>query len=168
MEKRYNFDNLEASFKVFLTAGNKNKVTIKNYLSDIRHFLGWLTFYLRANSHTKEQSPIINNESFGWVSLIIKQTIFDYRSYMKENRLPNKSINRRLSTVRKFCTFCISQGWLKENPAKQIGNVGLMEKPKILTQEDILVQFEQSLLDEDLDNQTIKNYLNNVREMLSI
>ena len=168
MQKRYNFDNLEASFKVFLTAGNKNKVTIKNYLSDIRHFLGWLTLYFRAKSLSKEQLSTNNNESFIWLSLINKQTIFDYRSYMKENRLPDKSINRRLSTVRKFCSFCISQGWLKENPAKQIENVGLMERPKILTQKDVLLQFEQSLLDENLDNQTIKNYLSTAQELLSI
>lgn len=168
MEKRYNLDNLEASFRVFLTAGNKNKITIKNYLSDIRHFLGWFTFYFKANKQAKEKTLPINNESFAWISLINKQTIFDYRNYMKENRLPNKSINRRLSTVRKFCSFCISQGWLKENPAKQIENVGLIERPKILTQEDVLLQFEQSLLDKNIDNQTIKNYLGDVREMLSI
>lgn len=186
MENRYNLDNLEASFKLFLTAGNRRPrtdsqsesgagvknnlmpVSIKNYLSDIRHFLGWLIFYLRANSLPKEQLQAVDDESFIWVSLINKQTIFEYRSYMQENKLPNKSVNRRLSTVRKFCSFCISQGWLKENPAKQITNVGLMERPKILTQEDVLLQFEQSLLDENLDSQTIKNYLNDVQELLSV
>jgi hypothetical protein len=34
-----------------------------------------------------------------------------------------------LSTLRKFCTFCISQGWLKTNPAKEISNnsIGIKE-----------------------------------------
>jgi hypothetical protein len=48
MENRYNFYNLEASFKNFLLAGNKLPVTIKNYLSDLRHFLGWFIFKCKA------------------------------------------------------------------------------------------------------------------------
>ena len=41
MDKQYNFYNFEASFKKFLLAENVSPITLKNYLSDLRHFLGW-------------------------------------------------------------------------------------------------------------------------------
>ena len=49
--KQYNFYNLEASFIRFLNSGNRDlsKVTIKNYISDLRHFFGWFIFRLKAS-----------------------------------------------------------------------------------------------------------------------
>ncbi|KKQ24141.1 MAG: Collagen triple helix repeat-containing protein, partial [Candidatus Roizmanbacteria bacterium GW2011_GWC1_37_12] len=117
MEKGYNLYNLEPQFKKFLTAGNVSPITLKNYLSDFRHFAGWLDFYIKANPnvgsiHESTLQDFIN-----------EKMISEYRSYLVENNLPHKSINRRLSTLRKFCSFCISQGWIKENPAKKISNI---------------------------------------------
>lgn len=42
MTKTYNLYNLEAPFKEYLVAGNQKDVSIKNYLSDFRHFAGWV------------------------------------------------------------------------------------------------------------------------------
>ncbi len=109
MSNTYNLYNLEAPFKEYLLALNYKSVSIKNYLSDIRHFFGWMTLY----SKSKQLISIIDNKS-----------VTEYKSYLSENNIPYKTINRRLSTIRKFCSFCISQGWMKENPAKKVGNIG--------------------------------------------
>ena len=112
MEKQYNFYNLEASFKNFLLAGNKTSVTIKNYLSDLRHFLGWNVLKFRIHNsefRIEDISTYLTTES---VKL--------YQDYLNENNVPEKTIKRRLSTMAKFCSFCISQGWIKENPIKQL------------------------------------------------
>jgi len=107
---RYNLYNLEPEFKKFLLAENVSPSTLKNYLSDFRFFAGWITKELRFKNYELR------------IELLNKEHIEAYKAYLIQNNLPLKTINRRLSTVRKFCSFCISQGWMKENPAKQIRN----------------------------------------------
>ncbi|MCS6955465.1 MAG: site-specific integrase, partial [Candidatus Calescibacterium sp.] len=113
-EKWYNLYNLEPQFKNFLLAENVSSITLKNYLSDLRYFFGWLQSLNNKKSIKSEAE--INK-------IINKETIIKYLQYLIENKLPKKTINRRLSTIRKFCSFCISQSWLKENPAKKISNL---------------------------------------------
>lgn len=97
-------------------------LTAKNYLSDLRHFLGWLMFTLKASPEhaqfvDKDDLPKLINEFLNW------KIVESYKKYLQDNQIPIKTANRRLSTLRKFCSFCISQDWLKENPAKQTKNL---------------------------------------------
>src|SRR3989338_11243248 len=114
MSETYNLYNLEAPFKQYLTGENKKPISIKNSLSDFRHFAGWV---MSKGGHGGPplQEPITLND------------ISEYKSYLELNNIPHKTINRRLSTLRKFCSFCISQGWMKENPAKQITNISSLQ-----------------------------------------
>ncbi|MGB9707503.1 MAG: tyrosine-type recombinase/integrase [Microgenomates group bacterium] len=178
MNQGYNLYNFEASFKKFLLAGNVKPVTVKNYLSDLRHFMGWLIFKLK----TKNQKLKIDEDPVEFLAFITPELIENYKNYLIENKIPLKTTNRRLSTLRKFFSFCINQGWLKENPAKKISNVRLFDWPifkknqlsanqeKITNPnaKKILNQFHQDLLKENLDEKTIKNYLNDVKEFLSV
>ena len=176
MEKQYNLYNLEPSFKKYLLTENISPISLKNYMSDFRHFAGWLTFFLRSN-------VILN--SFQDLIEMLKQvqhdTIKEYRSYLTTNNIPHKTINRRLSTVRKFCSFCISQGWMKENPAKQILNIsssssrpseargGIFKKDSSTNaRNDILSQFKSDLEKENLDQSVITSYLDDVRDFLKV
>lgn len=149
MNKSYNFYNIEASFKQYLLAENK-PVTVKNYLSDLRHFLGWLVIMFKINFKTNDIIPLINPKS-----------INDYKNYLIQNTIPYKTINRRLSTIRKFCTFCIFQGWMKQNPAKQIQNIQLDIN-------NILNLFEKDLIKEGINSSNIKSYLKDLQEFISI
>jgi len=160
MDEGYNLYNLEPEFKKYLFAEKISPVSLKNYLSDFRHFSGWMTFKLKMqNAKLKIEENAIN------LSLIQ-----EYKFYLTENNLPRKTVNRRLSTLRKFCSFCIAQGWMKENPAKQIQNLKVKSqnynsKVKI---ESILDQFENDLKKERNNSQAITSYLDDVREFLSI
>jgi len=179
MSDTYNLYNLEASFKQFLLSGIAQSrtepdstgsgtgtkkqmmpVSIKNYLSDIRHFFGWLILYSKS-----KQLISTNFNEFQLISIIDEKSIIEYKSYLSENNIPHKTINRRLSTVRKFCSFCISQGWLKENPAKKVGNVGGV---RVVGGLGLLKEFEEDLLKENLDSKTVTNYLDDVREFLGL
>jgi len=181
MSNQYNFYNLEASFKNWLIAEidetqsnaiyDKNqhettqkkltKISVKNYLSDLRHFFGWLIFYLKSNKvGTIHELPLQR--------LITIKTISDYKTYLLENKIPLKTINRRLSTIRKFCSFCISQGWIKENPAKKVNNIANNSEMLKQVQHDILNLFRQDLQKENLDQNTIKSYLETVQEFLAL
>lgn len=153
MEKQYNLYNLEPSFKKYLLTENISPISLKNYMSDFRHFAGWMT------QKIKDQKLKIKDEE-----LIIKtDDIFKYKSYLELNNIPHKTINRRLSTVRKFCSFCISQGWMKENPAKKILNI----KSQI-SNPNILDQFKSDLEKENLDQSVITSYLDDIRDFLLI
>ncbi len=152
MEKQYNFYNFEASFRQFLIAGNFKPITIKNYLSDLRHFFGWLILKLKV---IKPNLDFSSPNEIELLKEINPEIIADYQKYLTSNNLPIRTIKRRLSTLRTFFTFCISQNWLKSNPAKN-------------NQKNLLELFKNSLEREKLDQKTIKSYLDNVQEFLSI
>lgn len=181
MSDTYNLYNLEASFKEYLVAGNQKPVSVRNYLSDIRHFFGWLvnsdSHRLIADSHGSNQrkSAFKSAEINPQLETLLTPTVINnYKNYFITNNLPHKTINRRLSTVRKFCSFCISQGWMKENPAKRVSNVlpsraTLSEaKGSRGTRYDILNQFQQDLVKQNLDSKTVTSYLSDVREFLGL
>jgi len=157
MDKRYNFYNFEASFKKFLLAENVSPITLKNYLSDLRHFLGWTILKIKAQNKKNFE----NLSPLEFLNQIDESLVEEYKNYLVVNAIPAKTINRRLSTLRKFFSFCISQGWLKENPAKKIQNLKL----KI---DSIISSFALSLEKENLDQKTIKSYLEVVQQFLSL
>jgi site-specific recombinase XerD len=148
---------------------------LKNYLSDLRHFLGWLTFYWKSNNVGTIHE--LSLQELSLQKLITAKTISDYKAYLLENNIPLKTTNRRLSTVRKFCSFCISQGWLKENPAKKIKNEKIKDKNLLsesegenekLDKQQVLKSFQQNLQKENLDQSTIKSYLEVIQDFLSL
>lgn len=155
MSETYNLYNLEAPFEEYLVAGNQKAVSIKNYLSDVRHFFGWLILYFKSHKIQIESEATITQ-------FITVKVISEYRLYLSENNIPHKTINRRLSTIRKFCSFCISQGWIKENPAKKISNI------KYLSESSILDQFRQDLSKEFTNQNIVNSYLSDVREFLRL
>jgi site-specific recombinase XerD len=157
MDKQYNFYNFEASFKKFLLAENVSPITLKNYLSDLRHFLGWTILKLKVQNKKNFE----NLSPLEFLNQIDESLVEEYKNYLVVNSIPAKTINRRLSTLRKFFSFCISQGWLKENPAKKIQNLKL----KI---DSIISSFALSLEKENLDQKTIKSYLEVVQQFLSL
>jgi hypothetical protein len=186
--KGYNLYNFEHDFKSYISAGNQNKDTLKNYLSDFRHFCG---FVMRQTINT----PI--------ETLITPQLLDSYKHFLIDSGLPRLTINRRLSTVRKFCSFCISQGWLKENPAKHITNVSslstksgprrtnahepdIANSPPVIASEakqfnssdnsketnkkllDMVFEYENSLGNKKLKKEAVKQEMANINEFLSV
>jgi site-specific recombinase XerD len=163
MPKTYNLYNLEAPFKEYLLAGNQKPISIKNYLSDIRHFFGWLILYFKSKDIRVQSETTITQ-------FITTNTISEYKSYLSENHAPHKTINRRLSTLRKFCSFCISQGWIKENPAKKVNNITPSSViPKSGSEiDDILKIFSQDLLKDNLDSKIVNSYCGDIKEFLGL
>ncbi len=177
MDKRYNLYNLVSQFKSYLLAGKiksskqglnrkvLKKTTIKNYLSDLRHFLSWFQYHL-ANASSSSPVEIIAS--------VDVETILKYKQYLVDNKLPNKTVNRRLSTLRKFFSFCISQDWIKINPAKQVINVvagknkAKLSKSNDKRQIDILDDFKKYLDKTGLDGAQINNTLSDISEFISL
>src|SRR3989344_9673421 len=93
----YNLSNLEPGFKNFLLAENISSVTLRNYMSDFRHFRGWVL----SREDVNESSNMNTN-----LNLLDSKIIEEYKNHHVESALPSKTINRRLSTLRKFILFC--------------------------------------------------------------
>lgn len=173
--KQYNFYNLEASFIHFLNSGNKSlsTVTIKNYISDLRHFFGWFIFRLKASqdySHYVEKLDLPALITQCLDKLIVAQ----YRSYLVENNIPLQTANRRLSTLRKLSGFFISQRWINENPTLNLRNI--TNKMDSDTKKDyiradttglIINEYKKALESQELNSQVVKTYLKDVNEFIN-
>lgn len=159
----YNLYNLQASFKKYILSGNAklSPVSIRNYQSDLRHFLGWYVFYLKASpKYTRFLGDFESDSSL--FSILDEKIVEEYKQYLRLNRIPFKTINRRLSTLRKFCSFCISQGWLRDNPAKKIANSGTVKEYKFF-----LNEFKGALEKDELIPLEIRGVVSDVEEFLS-
>lgn len=97
MNKAYNLYNIEALFLAYLSAGKNglNVTTIKNYLSDFKHFIGWI----------KNNQGVTSTEN-ALQDLITEKTVLGYIQYLDSQELSGKTFSRRLSTLRKFLQFC--------------------------------------------------------------
>ncbi|QQG44284.1 MAG: phage integrase SAM-like domain-containing protein [Candidatus Roizmanbacteria bacterium] len=178
MQLQYNQYNFESSFKNYLLAEKVKPVTLKNYLSDLRHFLGWLTIPSHINVGTGRDLSLPDETSFITQNLTL-ETLENYKQYLISNNLPLLTVNRRLSTLRKFCTFCISQGWMKENPAKKISNVKFQmssagvgrDRPETMDEANIgyvLKKYKTFIEKEGLSNNQIDKNITDVKDFLQI
>jgi site-specific recombinase XerD len=135
MDKGYNVAYLEALFKDYLCAENVSKITAKNYTCDIRHYLHWMLYNLSSNglfSDVIEGDDITFLDCF--ISLSSVESIQRYIEYLLANQTPVRSINRKLSSLRKFHKFCIVRSILSDDPTYNIQNI-VQEKDVVKVEE---------------------------------
>jgi site-specific recombinase XerD len=133
MNNEYNLSILEALFNDHLHAEKISRVSIKNYRSDIKYFLNWFYIYLKG-----QNSDITSSiEGNSYIELFIlhssKGLIEEIKSYLVTSNLPVKTINRRLSAIRRFYSFCVIRGFLGDNPAKYTSNVKFQAESQVET-----------------------------------
>ncbi len=121
MNNRYNLSNLEALFRDYLKTCSISKVSIKNYASDLKHFLGWF-MYSRIGDKN------LDSHLDQFIASVSQVTIEEYVEHLQNDSIPVLTINRRLSTLRKFFSFCIKREILVENP---MATIKTLEKPAI-------------------------------------
>jgi len=155
--------DLSNSFKAYLKVKGASQSTVKNYLVDLNHFLAWLELTLRGQNIALDRSlPEL------FVRYFEPNYLAKYKNYLVQNQLPISTVNRRLSTLRTFGGFCLSQAWITENPAKKVTNVTLTQNSKLKTQNgEVLDEFKKHLEDEKASPMTIKNYLADIRNFLT-
>ena len=127
-------------------------------MADLNHFFFWLA------KKTGIKHQIVGKAIFGLFTL---ETIEEYKQDLLKENTPLSTINRRLSTLRKFGQFGLKQGWLKENPADKVANVNSTQKVRCETKDEkILADFQKQLEKEKVSPITIKNYLCDLRHFL--
>ncbi|EKE13335.1 MAG: hypothetical protein ACD_13C00031G0004 [uncultured bacterium] len=155
-------DNTIKKFLNNLQDQGKSLVSIKNYKSDINHFLAWAILKLKSlgsyADNVIELTPFINRDFFN-----------EYKSYMVENNIKVKTINRRLSSLRNLSNFLYSSQALDRDYMQGIQNVGIGTlTPMRVKDRDIVERFRESLIkDENVSSNTVKNYVSDVRGFLA-
>ena len=150
--------SLPKIFKNYLVLEGYSPVTVRNYLSDLNHFLGWLELRLRSRNLPFSQDEIENISQY-----FNTQTVEAYKNFLFKNHLPVSTANRRLSTLRAFAKFCILQNWISQNPTKGLKNEPAPEKGTA----EILARFKKSLEAEKTASNTIKSYLSDIGSFLT-
>lgn len=138
--------SLPNSFENHLKNRGVSSKTLRNYRSDLNHFLAW--------------AKVDNILPHFTASLVA-----NYKGYHLENKIPESTTNRRLSTLRNFARFLVTEGYLLSDPTQIISNVkkdtGWEEKA-----EKLLKDFKKHLEEEGVSKATLKNYISDTRQFL--
>jgi len=144
--------NLEDQFKNYLLQERElSRRTVKNYLSDFSNFWNWLDLAL----------PKIDKIS----QKITLNSLKRYRKYLSSTELAKSTVKRRLSTVRIFCQFLLSQGMIKTDPSIELENPS-EDSPEDEKIDNLVTKFERYLDNQGLSRNTAKNYLADVKNYL--
>lgn len=119
--------------------------SIKNYVSDIKHFLTWLNKF----TGQKTIKPIHINS----------KTCQAYKDFLHQNT-PPATANRRLSSLRRFTAFLTITKLAPNDPGQDLTNLSAT------TLDSLLTEFQTFLISQELAPSTIKNYLSDVRNYL--
>lgn len=152
-------DSVKNNFVKYLSSLGISSKSHKNYRSDLNHFLAWAILKIRSYGSFVESLT----ESVPFLTPRLAQ---EYRSYMKENDFPDKTINRRLSTLRHLSTFLVTSQVIDSDFMTGIENISAIVKPK-LQASPLVNEFRSYLEAEKISGNTIKNYLSDIRQFLT-
>ena len=157
---QYNSYNLELEFKMYLENKEYGSATVKNYLMDLRNFISWSK---TGYENIVNWEPLKNTLD----ELLLTDRLNLYFSSLRASKESIVTINRRMSSLRKFCSFCISQGWIEENYAKNVTNLNKTSSDKGF-QEALIASFQKELDSQKISLSSQTNYLMDVREYIHI
>ena len=131
---------------LFSQADKPSKVTVKNYLSDINHFVRWYENIFTKSFDAKKVSG---------------QTLQDYRNNCSTVFSPS-SLDRHFSTLRKFFKFLLIEGVISLDPFS-------VKKLALEANKDPwhVKDFKDFLYVGDASRLTIKNYLIDIKQFLA-
>jgi site-specific recombinase XerD len=150
---------LQTLFSGFLFEAGLSAVSVKNYLSDIRHFLAFCN-----NLH--QDKPNSTEEIFQNTSKYIDLYLAD----QKRSFTPKNTTNRRLASIRRFITFLSSKFGINSDASTTLpssssnANSTSTEQPTITK---ILDQFKSYLVKEKKSHSTIKNYISDLNHFFA-
>jgi len=138
--------NLLNQFRDYLSSQNKpsSKSTIKNYASDLRFFLGWIE----------------KNYSFDFDPKLVNADIIEHFKRSNVDRISASSLDRHMSSIRKFFLFLKEQNHIDVFPFEKFTPEDKNEDPRHLN------KFKNHLYSGGSSGITIKNYLIDIRQFL--
>lgn len=143
---------LTAQFKNYLVKQTRPKLsraTLKNYVSDVDQFLAWLAKDLQE---TLIQPIQLTGRVFQNYGLYLNAA---------QNHIHPATAERYLSSLRRFGEFLKTTGRTDSNPAADL-------KPTTIdpTLDQVLNDFRNELVRQNLSPSTIKNYVSDINHYL--
>lgn len=152
-------DSIKINFVKYLDNLGLSPKSHKNYRSDLNHFTGWLILRVRAFGSFIESLE-------GGVPFLNKNLSKEYRSYLSENKIPVKTINRRLSTLRHLSKFMVLSNLCDSDFMDGIKNMSEAKTGKAVPN-SVLQGFQTYLEAEKVSKNTVKNYVSDVRHFIN-
>jgi len=157
-------DRVKSKFLKHLRQEGVRENTIKFYLSDLNHFSDWLIKTVSSwgsiAQNLTESLPYLSEEI---ADLYKKQLISEFKSI--------KTVNRKLTTVRRFSSFLIRAGLLSHDFAKNLTNVSenKIQQTNLVSAktEDLLASYKEHLKANNASDYTIRNYLADIKQFLA-
>ena len=148
--------------KYLLEEANISKKSLKFYRSDLKHFSCWLIFQLKSQGSLARSF----SETVPFISPILGG---NYKEFLILNNSPKRTINRRLSTLRHLAKFFQFSGSLDFNFMSNVENMTSTSnlqsaKPAL---HPAIRDFEAHLRHQKLSQNTIKNYLNDIKQFMA-
>lgn len=151
-------DFITKNFYNYLTQLRVSPKTHKNYRSDLNHFSGWVILKIRSlGSYIADMTEAIPFLSRGVAE--------EYRNYLTQNRIPQKTVNRRLSTLRHFSRFLVVSQFMDADFMEGIENQK-SAPTKDNSVNPVMGEFRAHLEANKISKNTIKNYLSDIRHFL--
>ncbi|HEX8965598.1 MAG TPA: site-specific integrase [Patescibacteria group bacterium] len=111
------------AFKNFLYVYNASALTIKNYIIDVKQFFAWA----KEVAKNENGQDVTDQEILNSVSNKLLETYRD-RLY-SQNIFSASSINRKLSSLRKYLSWAKEQGIITDSKA----HISFVKKPEVTT-----------------------------------
>ena len=157
MPKKLPDIKLTKDFFEYLESLDVSKKTLKNYRSDISHFSGWLFLRLR-------HWGVIAEELTDTFPFLNPKLASEYKKFLIENKTAEKTVNRRLSTLRHLARFLTASQILDFNFMDGTTNISTLPEPRI---HPLISRFETYLEEEKVSHNTVKNYLSDIKQFIS-
>lgn len=152
-------DQIINDFLEDLKSSGLSENSIRFYKSDISDFSSWLTSQIRLTGVFVESLA-------GTIPFLKQSHAISYKNYLIENKTAVKTINRKLSTLRRFSEFLVKEDIVSFDLSKDLNNISISSKPSN-SKLNIIEGFKEFLLLEKASRNTIKNYLADVRHFLN-
>ncbi|MGI5825809.1 MAG: DUF2341 domain-containing protein [Patescibacteria group bacterium] len=180
MYNPYNFEasnreNILNEFRIFLGTEKISKGSIRSYISDTRHFITWLEEFLVTNHITTHHTTLgrdagrsvstVENYLYHLLEQVNQRLLEAYQQHLVDTKVPERTINRRFSSLRRFGAFCQAQKWVKMNPFDILKNISRAKEFK--DNKYHLEEFRVYLWSKKASRATIKNYLADVKQFLA-
>ena len=159
MNNQSNFDSLKKDFIDYLSSLGVSATSLKNYKSDVSHFLGWSILKIRSfGSYIESLSELL--------PFLSANLAGEYKKYLIENATPDKTINRRLSTLRHLSRFLTKTQAINSDFMNEIENITEAALIKIANH-PLIDEFKSYLQAQKISHNTIKNYTSDIKQFFS-
>lgn len=159
MLKTFNKDSLIVAFIEHLTLLGVSRNTRKSYRSDLSLFKNWFTPRL------KTQGVDIQSFSEG-LPFFSAGLSSEFKDFLKKQNSSEKSVNRRLSTLRALSRFLIESQICDLDFMDGVSNIGSAVEDKLNTH-PTLALFREHLETQNVSKNTVKNYLSDIKHFLN-